>query len=98
MHHSQLKRSVFPRIALEARTENVGGRTYPSVNGRPYAKTVLPTETAGITSRAILPIAGPTVGAKTGYWDSPTVDARGCGASHQTGWTSLASRCLEHLS
>src|SRR4029077_11226621 len=23
---------------------------------------------------------------------------RGCGASHQTGWTSLAIRCLEHFS
>jgi hypothetical protein len=23
---------------------------------------------------------------------------RGCGASHQTGWTSLALRCLEHSS
>jgi hypothetical protein len=23
---------------------------------------------------------------------------RGCGASHQTGWTALAVRCLEHFS
>ena len=77
---------VWRRTLFARRTGSGGGRTSPSASGPRFAKTTRRTASAGPISPMTTRAAGPTAGAKTGCWASPTASA-GC-ASPSALWNT----------